>query len=205
MALLPRRHRRLRGGPPPPPSRTKWTRLVHPSVLTGHVSSLSLKSAVSAPGPAPHAPRHRPGARIPPFPIVPPTELFYYSLRGSGLLPLHAPSLLLQKMKPQRFTDEFPPAAPSARPRNSALTPPLPPVLTGHVSSLSLKSALCALTPPLPPSPPAPRTDRTRLVPPLVLIGHASSTSAPGPARERQGGMIGARGRPRGAERRGAR
>jgi len=26
-------------GPPPPPSRTKWTRLVHPSVLTGHVSS----------------------------------------------------------------------------------------------------------------------------------------------------------------------
>ena len=27
--------------PPPPPSRTKWTRLVHPSVLIGHVSSLS--------------------------------------------------------------------------------------------------------------------------------------------------------------------
>jgi hypothetical protein len=26
--------------PPPPPSRTNWTRLVHPSVLTGHVSSL---------------------------------------------------------------------------------------------------------------------------------------------------------------------
>ena len=25
--------------PPPPPSRTKWTRLVHPSVLFGHVSS----------------------------------------------------------------------------------------------------------------------------------------------------------------------
>jgi hypothetical protein len=25
---------------PPPPSRTKWTRLVHPSVLIGHVSSL---------------------------------------------------------------------------------------------------------------------------------------------------------------------
>ena len=24
---------------PPPPSRTKWTRLVHPSVLIGHVSS----------------------------------------------------------------------------------------------------------------------------------------------------------------------
>ena len=34
--------------PPPPPSRTKWTRLVHPSVLTGHVSSLSSRSAVPA-------------------------------------------------------------------------------------------------------------------------------------------------------------
>jgi len=28
-----------RAPPPPPPSRTKWTRLVHPSVLIGHVSS----------------------------------------------------------------------------------------------------------------------------------------------------------------------
>ena len=26
--------------PPPPPSRTEWTRLVPPPVLTGHVSSL---------------------------------------------------------------------------------------------------------------------------------------------------------------------
>jgi hypothetical protein len=38
--------RRVAGLPPaaqvacPPPSRTKWTRLVHPSVLIGHVSSL---------------------------------------------------------------------------------------------------------------------------------------------------------------------
>ena len=31
---------RRRGGAPPSPSRTKWTRLVHPSVLIGHVSSL---------------------------------------------------------------------------------------------------------------------------------------------------------------------
>jgi len=31
--------RRESGPPPPPPSRTKWTRLVHPSVLIGHVSS----------------------------------------------------------------------------------------------------------------------------------------------------------------------
>ena len=30
---------RQQARPPPPPSRTKWTRLVHPSVLIGHVSS----------------------------------------------------------------------------------------------------------------------------------------------------------------------
>jgi len=29
-----------RAPPPPPPSRTKWTRLVHPSVPSGHVSSI---------------------------------------------------------------------------------------------------------------------------------------------------------------------
>jgi len=40
----PARHRRGQGQgrgrrpPPPPPSRTKWTRLVHPSLLIGHVS-----------------------------------------------------------------------------------------------------------------------------------------------------------------------
>jgi hypothetical protein len=34
--------------PPPPPSRTKWTRLVHPSVLTGHVSSLSHRRSGSS-------------------------------------------------------------------------------------------------------------------------------------------------------------
>jgi len=32
---------RARAPPPLPPSRTKWTRLVHPSVLIGHVSSYS--------------------------------------------------------------------------------------------------------------------------------------------------------------------
>ena len=31
--------------PPPPPSRTTWTRLVHPSVLTGHVSSTGTRTA----------------------------------------------------------------------------------------------------------------------------------------------------------------
>ena len=34
--------------PPPPPSRTKWTRLVHPSVLTGHVSPLSHPQPLSS-------------------------------------------------------------------------------------------------------------------------------------------------------------
>ena len=33
-----RRRRRCACPPPSPPSRTKWTRLVHPSVLIGHVS-----------------------------------------------------------------------------------------------------------------------------------------------------------------------
>jgi hypothetical protein len=31
--------------PPPPPSRTNWTRLVPPSVLTGHVSALHKRSS----------------------------------------------------------------------------------------------------------------------------------------------------------------
>jgi hypothetical protein len=31
--------------PPPPPSRTKWTRLVHPSVLTGHVFPSQVRAA----------------------------------------------------------------------------------------------------------------------------------------------------------------
>jgi hypothetical protein len=33
-------HKVANSPPPSPPSRTKWTRLVHPSVLIGHVSSL---------------------------------------------------------------------------------------------------------------------------------------------------------------------
>jgi len=37
--LLPAEHSRG-ARPPPPPSRTEWTRLVPPPVLTGHVSSL---------------------------------------------------------------------------------------------------------------------------------------------------------------------
>jgi ATP-dependent RNA helicase DDX55/SPB4 len=42
--------------PPPLPSRTKWTRLVHPSVLIGHVSSLSARVRVA-------------GARVPAAPL----------------------------------------------------------------------------------------------------------------------------------------
>ena len=37
-------------GPPPPPSRTKLTRLVHPSVLTGHVWASRGRSSTSARG-----------------------------------------------------------------------------------------------------------------------------------------------------------
>ena len=40
---------RVRGAPPPPlPSRTKWTRLVHPSVLIGHVSSTCFRTLPAA-------------------------------------------------------------------------------------------------------------------------------------------------------------
>ena len=38
------RRAHLHPPPPPPPSRTNWTRLVPPSVLTGHVSHLHQSS-----------------------------------------------------------------------------------------------------------------------------------------------------------------
>jgi hypothetical protein len=47
-----RRHRRAAAVPRRPPSRTKWTRLVPPSVLTGHVSLTSRPAP-----PRPHRPR----------------------------------------------------------------------------------------------------------------------------------------------------
>ena len=37
----------LSHAPPPPPSRTKWTRLVHPSVLIGHVPRLTLGASAA--------------------------------------------------------------------------------------------------------------------------------------------------------------
>ena len=39
VAVVAHENRRAHPPPPPPPSRTNWTRLVPPSVLTGHVSS----------------------------------------------------------------------------------------------------------------------------------------------------------------------
>jgi hypothetical protein len=60
-------------GAPPPPSRTKWTRLVHPSVLTGHVSSLSHRWAGRGVLPEPRA-LLRPAAVLPP-PLPPPPVL----------------------------------------------------------------------------------------------------------------------------------
>jgi hypothetical protein len=54
--------------PPPPPSRTKWTRLVHPSVLIGHAASLTAArrpppAVIRGRRPAPWAPaRASPGA-----------------------------------------------------------------------------------------------------------------------------------------------
>jgi hypothetical protein len=43
--MRPRKRCATRRPPPLPPSRTNWTRLVPPSVLTGHVSSLLPQSA----------------------------------------------------------------------------------------------------------------------------------------------------------------
>ena len=58
-------------GHPPPPSRTKWTRLVHPSVLTGHVSA---RAGQDARGEARQGDGRRPRSRgdAPPSPPPPP-------------------------------------------------------------------------------------------------------------------------------------
>ena len=62
--------------PPPPPSRTKWTRLVHPSVLTGHVSSLSRSARPAGVAPAAGAGARPLGLRCPPpLPTVAPTDV----------------------------------------------------------------------------------------------------------------------------------
>ena len=53
----------------PPPSRTNWTRLVPPPVLTGHASSLLPSDVALPPVPPPPAPTTRPRtapARVPP-------------------------------------------------------------------------------------------------------------------------------------------
>ena len=55
--------------PPPPSSRTKWTRLIHPSVLIGHVSAPAGPGAqdrgVGGQGPPPPAAPCRPAPRGP--------------------------------------------------------------------------------------------------------------------------------------------
>ena len=56
---LPLAGARHGGGPPPPPSRTDWTRLVPPAVLTGHVSPVGTGAAGAGPA-SPHA-RAAPG------------------------------------------------------------------------------------------------------------------------------------------------
>ena len=54
---------RRRGVPPPPPSRTKWTRLVHPSILIGHVSSRMQPYTTGRRRGAPARARRHAGAR----------------------------------------------------------------------------------------------------------------------------------------------
>jgi len=50
--------------PPPPPPRTKWTRLVHPAVLTGHVSTRAPLAPHTRT--ATHGPNLRAGGSAPP-------------------------------------------------------------------------------------------------------------------------------------------
>ena len=76
--------------PPPPPSRTKWTRLVHPSVLNGHVSSLLLCW---------HKPHrslfhsHGPRRSLPPPPATPPPRTKWTRRVPHPALIGHAPCL----------------------------------------------------------------------------------------------------------------
>jgi hypothetical protein len=69
--------------PPSPPSRTKWTRLVHPSVLIGHVSS-------------PPAP-----PRLPPPPPSPPSRTKWTRLVHPSVLIGH---VLWRRSRPSRQT-----------------------------------------------------------------------------------------------------
>ena len=134
---------------PPPPSRTKWTRLVHLSVLTGHVSSLFPRCTTP---PLPSPPR-RPSAsprrtsascrcRLSPFPArlpscAPPAVFAGRCRDTTGLVPFAAtegdsvsadhvrgPRPFRQHVRHRRRRGDPPPL------------PPLPPVLTGHASSL---------------------------------------------------------------------
>ena len=107
----PRLRAPLRGhAPPPPPSRTKWTRLVHPSVLIGHVPPLR----------APGALRRRRGAQ------ATGKRPARRSRRAGG-----AQASLSVRARVDRRVDDVR-CSDACRPT----PPPLPPVQSGHVSSI---------------------------------------------------------------------
>jgi hypothetical protein len=158
--------------PPPPPSRTKWTRLVHPSVLTGHVSSLAdgvpahgWSARTSLGGGHARLERGLSGRALPlevlcrqlrahvaPYLVELQRELLWPVERHQRLLRLAA--LPCPARRPQR------------RGRRVTLFYPLRHDLRPAPARAS------AATPP-PPS----RTKWTRLVHPSVLTGHVSSLS----------------------------
>jgi hypothetical protein len=147
---------------PPPPSRTKWTRLVHPSVQIGHVSSPVDAAGHRAPGvsccsgswrgraPTRGSPRRKVPRRAR---LTPPRRARLTPPRRARLTPprrarLTPPALgrglcRAPRTTPARRPGEVvvrdlcaapPPLPPSSRKTGHVSS--LPPVLTGHVSSL---------------------------------------------------------------------
>jgi len=99
----------------PPPSRTKWTRLVHPSVLTGHVSSLSHRRWLSLAWTSRSATRWQ---RSPP--------------------PRRRPRATLRGRRGCGCTGRRSRGARTARWASGSSCPPRPPlVLSGHAASLT--------------------------------------------------------------------
>ena len=151
MCLAPPRRR---APPLPPPSRTNWTRLVPPSVLTGHVSSLPPQVAACARAEGALTAVAEAGTRLAGEPG-----------RRDGA----APSVLAALEAAQEA-------------EMAALVEALRGGEGAPLGALGRRK-LCAAArlgvepPPFPPPPPspAPRTKWTRRVPHPVLIGHAAS------------------------------
>jgi len=143
----------------PPPPRTKWTRRVPHPVLTGHAASLArapLLLAVFA------AAAMASDTRV---------------LSWRRMLPARSPAQTQPPATPPPHSPEAGPCRRGARAAGSRNAPRLPRGGPRHSERRRRDAAgrgrgrRCA--PPAPPS--LPRTNRTSLVPPLVLSGHVAS------------------------------